>query len=317
MPGVSPSESPDLCYGMWSRCDYPVLFDDVSPSDVKEAFRLWFRELDQSLPDRLCAAPVLTESDGSPSGGDASTEDSGGNETSYSNIESDGEESPSSDSLDATEAPSGQTLLDPSLAFYSPLRAPFDVQSTWECDSNSDSNWYLYQSHSGDGETLSQRDLDFLSQASFAPPSPSSTSISGLSSTFNLLDYLDFESGGDDALDGASRDQEDGGYDPAGGVHYAESIAAGFLDFSFHGDDDLLFEEYLCLSPSAGNDEPLNAYTTTTLCSSEASGSTSAASSRELADGGHPPTQLRGETAILLGREPTGMPGMLLQHPPL
>ena len=265
---------------MWSRCDYPVLLDDVSPSDVKEAFRLWFRELDQPLPDLLCTSPVPSESEGSPSGSDASTEESDGNETSSSSdVESEGEESHSSDCLDTTEAPSGQMLLDPSLPLYSPLRAPFDVQSAWESNPDSDSNWYLHQSHSGDGETLSQHDLDLLSQASIAPPSPSSTSISELWSSLNPLDYLGFESGGDDALVGAFRDQEDEGYDPAGGVHYAESVpvAARLLDFGFHGDDDLLFEEYLCLPSSAGNDEPRGAYMTATLALGEASRSTSLA----------------------------------------
>ena len=245
VPGGSPSESPELCYGMWTSCAFPVLFDDVSPSDVKDAFYLWFREQGRPLPDPPYAAPFLGESEGSTSDSTSSAEASDDNGASSSDVESDVEsehrESRCSGTLSTTEAAADHGLLDHSFPSLSSPRASFDVESASEYDSDSDC--YSPWSHLDEDGTQPSHDLGLHSRASVAPPSPSAASIGNLSSTLSSWNDQELEIDGHGASEGALRNQEDEDDASNSGLYYDDSFtnSAELLDFMFY-DGGLLFD---------------------------------------------------------------------------
>lgn len=236
VPGGSPSESPELCYGMWSRCAFPAMFDDVTPSDVKAAFRLWFRELGRPLPDVLYAAPMFGDSEGSPS--DESTESvESSDELSSSDVESDAgsesAESSSSDSFHPIEAAACHAPHVPSYAFPSSSRAFFDAES----GSDSDSDWHPYED---DDQTRLLLGSVHLSEPSVPPPSPSSASIGDLSSYSSSWNDHDRGLDVSNASGKAVCDQEEDDIVAARGLYYADSTTS-CADFVFDG-DDLIFD---------------------------------------------------------------------------
>ena len=187
IPGGSLSTNPQLYHQLWSLSAYPILFEGVSRSDMEDAFALWSQELDQTVSE---AIPAYEELDDESSDDDASYEDSSEyNEVSSSDVQSQvrmqREESQSFANRDSAQAATKNSSSNPPFTSPSSPDTLYNVQSLSESDRDSDlhseSDRCSPESSSGDGERPPPSEIDLRSQASVAPPSPSSASCSDLS----------------------------------------------------------------------------------------------------------------------------------------
>lgn len=197
MPGSEPSQSPSICYRMWSGCSYPVLFEGVSQSDMKAAFRLWFQELGQPLPDAL----VSDESEDSSSDDDTSYECSSDDEQSLSDAEYETEsESDTSSNASVLPAAAG----DPRSSYPSPASpgSPYAFLDVESASSTSDT----YDGDGDDADSLPPNDLGPLSKPSSASPSPSVEPEDDLFLALMYDGYSQLETGTCDLIEGASND---------------------------------------------------------------------------------------------------------------
>ena len=181
IPGESPSRSPAICYRMWSDGSYPVLFKDVSQSQMKEAFCLWFQELGQTLPDGL----VPEESDE-----DSECESSSEEDELYfdaeSESESESEYASFSRSGPSAAARNSESSHPPPTSTGSP-RAFFDVDSASSSseasgeDDDEDEDWRFNMSEARAAGSQRLVGIGLLSKPSTVSPSSSRESTDDLS----------------------------------------------------------------------------------------------------------------------------------------
>lgn len=242
MPGGCPSQSPAICYRMWSDCSYPILFEDVSRSEMEAAFRLWFQDLGQALPDAL----LSEDSEDSSSDDDASYECSSYGEQSLSDADSESE----------SECGSSRNGSEPLAAAsnsssYTSPASPYnlvDVESAWsskETDDDDDWDFRAFDAADVDSRPPSSLGL-FSTTASIHPPSPSVESTDAFSLALTEDDYSQPETDAWILAEDAAADDSYPGLRSAYAASRRDSISypAGSLfdvsnaDVEPHGDYD-------------------------------------------------------------------------------
>ena len=250
MPGVCPSQSPAICYRMWSGCSYPILFEDVSRSEMEAAFRLWFQDLGQALPDALASE----DSEDSLSDDDASYECSSCDEQSLSDAESESESERGSSQnrseplAAARDSSSHISPASPASPTSSCNLVDVDpASSASETGDDDDSDWdpRAFDTEDVDSRPPSGPGL-FSRAASIHPPSPSVESTDAFSLALTEDDYSQPETDAWDLAEDAAADDSYLGLRSAYAVSRRDSISfpAGSLfdvlnaDVEPHGDYD-------------------------------------------------------------------------------